>query len=203
LKAEACGHGRLRNLGPLLRLDAQRAVREAEPYRVRKRGWLPLLSTLAMPGLTSILAYRVSHWLHVRRWGRTAQFVATLNFLAHKVTISPGSCIGAGFYLPHPVGVIFHGRAGDELTLFPQSLCIPRLPSFFGPAEQGPELGDRVRVGVHAVLRGAIRVGADTSIAFGSIVSRDVPAGSVVASRAIRPRLLRPTTPAASPARDG
>ena len=175
--------------------DVDRFLRESEPYRKSAAGRLARWSARATPQLLAVWLYRVSHLFHARGWESVARLLFQVNFLLHKLTIGPASCIGAGLYLPHPVGVIFHGRAGEDLTLFPQSGCLPALPAFDGPANLGPRLGDRVSVGVHSAVVGPINVGSDTHVGFLAILHEDAPAGSVILSHAIRNRVSFPGGP--------
>jgi serine O-acetyltransferase len=42
-------------------------------------------------------------------------------------------------------------------------------------------VGDRVRIGAHAVILGPIRIGDGAVVGAGAVVTRDVPAGAIVA----------------------
>lgn len=144
------------------------------------------LSAFLTPELLCVFLYRVAHCLYVNGWRRLAVLVTRLNFLVHKVSITPQSCIGPGLRLPHPAAVTFHGRAGRGLTLYSLAICCPRDPFLDGPVEAGPRLGDRVAVGAHAVLLGPISVGDDTKIAFSIRLDRDTPPGVLVISKSLR-----------------
>jgi serine acetyltransferase len=91
-------------------------------------------------------------------------------------------------FLPHPPGTTFCGRAGVGLTMYSIATCCPRAESSWG-VENGPQLGDGVTVGAHAVLQGPIRVGDRSRIGFSVCVDRDVPAGVLVVSRTMRATL--------------
>jgi serine O-acetyltransferase len=140
------------------------------------------MSAAATPSILALAAYRVAHMLNTRGWPRAAWFVALLDHLWHKASISPRSCLLGGAYLPHPVGVIFHGRAGAGLTLYAHSACLSGAPLFAGAAEEGPSLGDGVSLGAHAVVIGSIVVGSGCRLAARTVLTRDAPAGRLVAS---------------------
>lgn len=88
--------------------------------------------------------------------------------------------IGRRLTIEHFGGIIIHGaaRIGDD--------CILRQGVTLGNKSEdrphdAPHLGDRVTVGAGAKLLGAIRVGDDVVVGANSVVTRDVPAGAVVA----------------------
>lgn len=144
------------------------------------------LSAFLTPELVCLLLYRMAHYFYVNEWRWLAQWSSRLNFLLHKVSITPQSCIGPGCRLPHPANVTFHGRAGCGLTLYSLAICCPRDPPLAGPVENGPRLGDRVTVGGHSVVIGPVSVEDDTKIAFSVGLDRDAPSGTLVVSKALR-----------------
>jgi serine O-acetyltransferase len=173
-------------------LDIRRRIRESGGSDERPPSFAKSLSTLLTPQITCILFHRVSHFLHLNGWCRTARLVSWLNTALHKATITPASCIAAGWSLPHPTGVVFHGRAGVELTVYASSLCTSMTPAQWSRIEDGPTLGDRVTIGVHAAVLGPVSVGSDTTVAYRTDLMEDAPAGSVVASRStfVSPRQI-------------
>ena len=150
------------------------------------------LGAFLTPQLLCLLFYRIAHYLYVKGWRRLAVGVSRLNCLVHKVTIPPQSCIGPACFLPHPAGVTFCGTAGNGLTLYSLAVCCPLGAFLSGPVENAPRLKDRVTVGAHAVLLGPITVGDDTKVAFSLRVDRDVPAGVLVISKALRVTMRSP-----------
>jgi serine acetyltransferase len=121
----------------------------------------------------------------MRRW---AKFLSAFNTLIHKLSIDPSSCIAGGFFLPHPTGIVFYGRAGHRLTLFSHALCVPRR-LFGDDGQDHGAIGDRVSFGVHSIRYGSVSVGSDTKLTFRAVLAQDAPSGCVVASRAIRVRV--------------
>lgn len=183
------GHHRLRRVREEIRADMRRYMTSSPENLARGDGFLTRLSTLLRPEIVCLALHRTAHWLHVTGWPRAGRAAARLNFLLHKVSITPESCIGPGCRLPHPPGVVFHGRAGEGLTLYSMAVCCAHEDRLDGPPEEGPHLGDRVMLGGHAVLMGPIRVGDDARIEFCVGVTKDIPAGTVVARRLRRPTL--------------
>ncbi|HUU22888.1 MAG TPA: hypothetical protein VM389_10170 [Phycisphaerae bacterium] len=182
----AQGHRRLSTIRRSLSADILRFLNKSPENRAAGDNLRTRLGAFLTPQLLCLLLYRIAHYLHVNGWGRLAVLVTRLNLLIHKVNISPQSCIGAGCFLPHPVGVTFHGTAGRGLTLYSLCVCCPREPGVDGPAEAGPRLGHRVTVGGHAVLLGPITVGDDTKVAPKVCLDREAPAAVLVVSKAVR-----------------
>jgi len=181
-----CGHCCLFALGKNWSEDIVRYLTKSPENQAAGDNFKTRLSASLTPELLCLLLYRISHYLHVKRWQRLAVVVSRLNLFLHKVSITPESCIGPGCRLSHPAGVTFQGRAGRGLTLYSLAVCCAREGFGDGPAERGPRLGDRVTVGAHAVLMGPINVGDDSKIPFSVVLDQDSPPGALVFSRCLR-----------------
>jgi serine acetyltransferase len=168
--------------------DVRRYLQEARVPQDKADTLRKRLSALLIPGVLAVLIYRLSHALHEKGWQRFAKSLHSLNLLVHKVDISPSSRVGGGFYLPHPTGIVFLGRAGRDLALYSHALCTSLGPPREPGSGDGPQLGDRVSVGVHSAVLGPVVVGDDVRVAFRVVLTRDAPAGSIVASRTMRTR---------------
>ena len=197
--AESCrlrGHGGWRHFRHCLAEDLQRYFHQYPGVPVRdtvKRR----IGAVFHHQVFCILVYRISHLFYARGWKGAARFFWRFNYFLLKVNISPASCIGAGLLLPHPVGLFFHGRAGQRLTLYAATVVGPRTAALEPPMERCPRLGDGVSVGAASCVSGPILVGDDVRISFNTVLDRDVPSATVVVSRALRP----PTSRAADPSR--
>ncbi len=169
------------------RADVERARRQAAAFRATPDATSgSTRGARLMPGVLALGLHRLAHLLHARGWRRVPRLLAQLNLLLHRVAISPASCLGDGAYLPHPSGVSFHGRAGDELTLFARAACLGQGPLFFAPLEDGPRLGERVSVGVLACVLGPVDVGDGATVAPRTALCADLPPGATAVSRALR-----------------
>ena len=157
---------------------------------------------LLTPQLLCLLFYRIAHRLHVAGWPRLAGAVVRANALVHRVHISADSCIGPGCLLPHPAGLVFVGHAGAQLTLYSMAVCCPSGPVPLAPADQGPHLGERVSVGVHAVLMGPLQVDDGTLIGPCLKVGQSLPAGVMVLARGWRARMHHRAHADAQPSRE-
>jgi len=173
----------------VLAQDVRRTARDSFATPPRTGRLIRHLSALLSLSMMAVLLYRLSHTLYARGWPRIATTVGVLNAIFHKVTITPSSCIGGGLHLAHPPGVLFHGTAGEDLTLYSGVVCTSLGPSASTPVEQAPRLGDRVSIGVHGAVLGAVRVGDDARVGFGVVLTEDAPSDTIVASRRMRARV--------------
>lgn len=161
------------------------------------------VSSFLRPEIQSLFIHRLAHYLYVNGWCRLAVLLTRINFTLHKINITPQSCIGPRCRLPHPPGVMFHGRSGSDLTLYSLAICTTREDCLEGPVESGPLLGNNVLLGAHAVLMGPLSVGDETKIAFAVRLDKDVPAGVIVSSKVVRLTYRQPDTENDSTTTDG
>lgn len=93
------------------------------------------------------------------------------------ISVPFDTVIGPGLYLGH-VGGIKIGTAspiGRDCDIS-HNVTIGQIQG--GPRQGSPSLGDRVYVGVGAVLMGNIHIGDDAAIGANAVVMCDVPAGA-------------------------
>src|SRR5258708_29483644 len=162
----AHGHQRLPMLWSALSEDIHCFLTRSPENQAAGEDFMHRLSAFFTPELLCLFLYRTSHYLWVNKWRRLAVGVSRFNFLVHKASITPQSCIGPGFRLSHPPGVTFHGKAGRNLTLFHLAVCCSRGDRLEGSADNGPQLCARVTVGGHALRLGQVIVGDGTTLAF-------------------------------------
>jgi serine O-acetyltransferase len=129
---------------------------------------------LTYPGLHSILFYRASHWLHVRRVPLLPRLISHFGRFVTGIEIHPGAKIGKGFFIDHGMGVVIGETAevGDNVTLY-QGVTLGGTGKERG--KRHPTLGNDVLVGVGAKVLGAITIGDGARIGGGAVVLRDVP----------------------------
>ncbi len=192
---EACQGHELRSVWSSLSADVLRYLHKSPENRAAGDTFKTRLGAFLTPQLLCLLLYRLAHYLYAAGRPRLSRVPTALNFLFHKVRLTPDSCIGPGCFLPHPAGVVFCGRAGEGLTLYSLSVCCPQTPWADGAAGRGPMLGDRVMVGGQSVVLGPIQVGDDVKIGFKVRLGADTPAETIVISRSIRLTRTAATTP--------
>ena len=167
--------------GPALGLRATLAE-DLAAYSERtgaRRRWWHFLALPLNPALTALVLMRVACWLHQRGLRAPARAVYALNVYTTGLEVRPEAIIGPGVFIPHPNGVMLAPvKVGRNAIFGPRS----GMGARGGWADDGmPELGDNVTIYVNSVVLGPIRVGDDAVIAGYSMVTRDVPAGSLAA----------------------
>lgn len=138
-------------------------------------------------GFWALLVYRMSHPRLACKNRLLRKLWYIPNVLGRKIIemtcgimLPETAAIGRRLSIEHFGGIIIHGAAtiGDD--------CILRQGVTLGNKnrdrpQDAPRLGNRVDIGAGAKLLGAITVGDDVVIGANSVVTRDVPAGSIVA----------------------
>ncbi len=106
--------------------------------------------------------------------------------------IDPNVTFGDGLKLPHPTGVVFHGKAviGKNCMIMQQVTI-----GMIGDGEY-PTLGNNVYVGAGAKIIGKLHIGDGARVGAGAVVLRDVPAGFTAVGNPARlvrkPPVVRP-----------
>ncbi len=153
--------------------------------RLGARSWLKALWW--EPGFRYMALSRTCRALSDSRW-RTALLPAraAANLLLRRwehhygISVPPSADVGPGLYIGHYGGIFVHPNAtlGRDCNL---SHGITIGVDRRGERAGIPTLGDRVYLAPGAKLFGAIEVGDDVAVGANAVVTRDVPAGSVVA----------------------
>jgi len=155
---------------------------------------------LLAQGFWALAVYRLSHPRLACRNRVLGKLWYIPNIIGRKlieitcgIMLPETAHIGRRLTLEHFGGIIVHGaaRIGDD--------CILRQGVTLGNKSEdrpheAPCLGNRVNVGAGAKLLGAIRIGDDAVVGANSVVTRDVPAGAIVAgipARIIKKRAHR------------
>ncbi|MBT0770547.1 serine acetyltransferase [Kineosporia sp. J2-2] len=112
------------------------------------------------------------------------------------IELPPSTPVGPGLRLRHGVGTVVnpHATIGAGVMLR-HGVTIGNRRS----THDCPVIEDEVEIGANAIVIGAVRIGARSQIAAGTVVLQDVPPDSVVHTvqqLAVRPRRL-PGTPQA------
>src|SRR5712692_3978233 len=138
------------------------------------------------PGFHSLVFYRVSHWLWMRKWLLLGRFVSHLGRLFTGIEIHPGARIGRRFFIDHGMGVVIGETAeiGDDVTLY-QGVTLGGTALHHG--KRHPTLADGVIVGSGAQILGGFTVGRDARVGANAVVLAEVPPGATVVGIPAKP----------------
>ena len=152
--------------------------------------------SLWAPGFQAMAIYRFGVWAYGIRTKALGMPLRTLyRFLnlgvrnLYGIELPVQTRVGRRFTIAHQHGIVIHKDAaiGDD-CLIRHGVTIGALRP--GRGTKPPTLGDRVEVGVGAVLVGPIKIGDDVVIGPNAVVMTNVPAGCIVASP--QPRIMTP-----------
>ncbi|HEY0941169.1 MAG TPA: hypothetical protein VGE08_13800 [Steroidobacter sp.] len=137
-------------------------------------------------GLQAVLVYRLGQALLSKKdkvlwWPLVAigsvpyVLLAAWMRFGYGIDLRPSAQIGAGLYIGHLGGIrVANCRIGSGCSIAQR--CQIGAPD--GP---GPLIGDRVWVGAHARILGAINIADGVTISAGCHIARDLPARVLVA----------------------
>ncbi|MDQ3877692.1 MAG: hypothetical protein M3290_04990 [Actinomycetota bacterium] len=135
------------------------------------------------PGALAVVLYRLSHALWVRHLHFLAEIVWRISFSLTGADIHPACQIAGGLRLPHSSGIVV-GRdvvIDRNVTLMQGVTLGGSGRQFFDEnfVDGHPRIGDHTWVMSHASVLGPITVGRRCMIGAGSVVTRDLPDGTV------------------------
>lgn len=141
---------------------------------------------LISPGFRCVWSFRVATWMQ----GARPRFAFAIPYLVVRVArmfqqqkfdvlLATGCDIGPGLYIGHYGRARINGAAklGSNVNLS-HGVTLGSIPR--GPRTGAPTIGDRVYVAPGANVSGAVVLGDDVAVGANCVVTRDVPAGSVV-----------------------
>ncbi len=134
---------------------------------------------LASPGLHAVWSHRLAHRLWQQPAYRLpARLLSQVTRTLTGVEIHPGASIGRRFFIDHGMGVVIGETAivGDDVMLYHDVTLGGRSMQ---RVKRHPTVGDRVTIGSGARVLGDISLGDDSQVGANSVVTKDVPAGSV------------------------
>ena len=184
-----------------VRADLRADVR-ADLHRFLRSATRPKLSDVLRLvaldfGFQAVLVYRFGRWVRRRAnapagwpWRVLMPISRLLSRAVGRVQgvfLDLDCDIGPGFYVGHFGGIhVSHCRIGSGCSIH-QRVRIRPAPG----SSVGPLIGDRVWIGCHATIEGAVQVGDGAAIAAGSVVAQDVPSRSLMLGSPARVTLRR------------
>ena len=143
------------------------------------RNWLEVL--LTYPGLHAVWGYRIAHFL----WNLKLKLIARIysNWIraVTGIEIHPAAKIGRRFFIDHGMGVVIGATAvvGDDVMIYHDVTLGARTND---AGKRHPTIGNNVVIGSGARVLGDIQIGDGVRINANLVVTKSVPARTMVDS---------------------
>ena len=123
----------------------------------------------------ALIAYRITHFLYLKKMFFLARLVSQLSRFATGIEIHPGATIGKGLFIDHGMGVVIGETAevGDNVTIY-HGVTLGGTGKDIG--KRHPTIEDNVLIGTGAKVLGPITVGKGAKIGANAVVVKNVPA---------------------------
>jgi serine O-acetyltransferase len=135
---------------------------------------------LFFKGYQALQAYRFAHALLRRGRRDFALYLQSRSSQVFQIDIHPNARIGQGLMLDHGTGIVV-----GETASIADHVSILHEVTLGGTGKEDqdrhPKIGEGVLIGAGAKILGNIRVGDNARVAAGSVVLKEVPAGTTVA----------------------
>ena len=137
---------------------------------------LSIFKKALSPRFAPVVLWRIASYFHQMRLAPLSKIAALLNFMIFGIEIGLQCEIGAGLYIPHPVGtVIGANKIGENVTILQgvtlgaKAIDIGYLP------ENRPTIGNNVTIGAGAKILGGIVIGNNVIIGANAVVTKSLP----------------------------
>lgn len=140
---------------------------------------------LTSPGLWAVWSHRLTHVLWKAKFRVLSRIISNVVRFFTGIEIHPGATIGRRFFIDHGTGVVIGETAiiGDDVMIYH---TVTLGGKTLEHVKRHPTVGNRVVIGAGAKLIGDINIGDDVTIGANTVVTKDVPAGSVVVGTSAR-----------------
>ena len=160
----------------LIRSDLDRLAQHLNASSFTHRVYFFLL-----PGMQALFWHRISRYLLLRRWAKSARFLSLFALYLTRAEVPPTTSIGPSALIAHATGVHLFGRIGARFTIQGEG----GLGGGFGVDDIGggpgyPVFGDDVVLAFSAKVLGPVRIGDGVHIGPCALVTADVPDHSLV-----------------------
>ena len=136
---------------------------------------------LTYPGVHAIWGHRISHFLWRINLKLIARIHSNLLRSATGIEIHPAAKIGRRFFIDHGMGVVIGATAvvGDDVMIYHDVTLGARG---IGSGKRHPTIGNNVVIGAGAKVLGDINIGEGVKINANLVVTKSVPARTMVDS---------------------
>ena len=131
------------------------------------------------PGFKAIRLHRRANWFYRHGMFFIARWISQWASRKTGVEIHPAVKIGKRFFIDHGTGVVIGETAviGDDVTIY-QGVTLGGTGKDTG--KRHPTIGNNVMISSGAKVLGPFKVGDNSRIAAGAVVTKDVPANTIV-----------------------
>lgn len=175
----------------LLRADFEATTHGNFRHYGLLRFWMRVAGKVVLgPNVRAVASFRIAHALADRGLLPLALLLRGRAVRSSGAEIHPLAAIGPGLVLVHSVGVVIgpDAKIGARVRIH-QGVTLGDPVHTGAGVWAGPQVGDDVVLGAHAVLLGGIHVGDRAVVGANAVVTSDVAADSRVGG--IPARLLR------------
>jgi serine O-acetyltransferase len=133
----------------------------------------------AYPGIHAVWGHRIAHWLWRKKRFLIARIISNIFRSRTGVEIHPGAKIGRRFFIDHGMGIVIGETVviGDDVMLYHNVTLGGRV---FTREKRHPTIENNVLIGAGAKILGNIVIGEGSTVGANTVVTKDVPPGTVV-----------------------
>ena len=141
------------------------------------RSYLEII--ICYPGLHSILFHKISNFFWRLNLKLIARIMSNISRFLTGIEIHPAVKIGKNLFIDHGMGIVIGETTviGDNISIY-QGVTLGGIK--WEKKKRHPNISDNVIIGAGAKVLGPITVGKNSKIGANSVVTRNVPANTVV-----------------------